>query len=72
MNTLKLEPYLEPKARWTRAGKHILAQYDDETVVVIKRIGPRSGREDVYPVLHVDVRTRLGLSDNPDRSAQPT
>ncbi|HET7544917.1 MAG TPA: DUF4291 domain-containing protein [Polyangiaceae bacterium] len=32
--TLELEPYLAQQAHWPAAGRHILAQFDDETVVV--------------------------------------
>ena len=34
-STLILEPYLhQKKTHWPRDGRHILAQYDDQTVVV--------------------------------------
>jgi len=32
--SLELEPYLAQQAHWPAAGRHILAQFDDESVVV--------------------------------------
>lgn len=36
---LQVEPYLSQNARWPGAGRHILAQFDDETVVVYQAYG---------------------------------
>lgn len=33
-NLFKLESYLEQNARWPISGKHILAYYDDESIIV--------------------------------------
>jgi hypothetical protein len=41
---LVTEPYLEQKARWPQSGRHILAQYDAETVVVHQAYRPSIGR----------------------------
>ena len=38
------EPYLDQRERWPRAGRHILAQYDDHTVVVYQAYRPSIGR----------------------------
>src|SRR4051794_17706264 len=38
------EPYLAHKARWPRSGRHILAQFDDESVVVYQAYNPAIGR----------------------------
>ena len=40
---LRLEPYLEQRPRWPAAGRHILAQYDDETVIVYQAYRPEIG-----------------------------
>jgi hypothetical protein len=40
---LKLEPYLEQNARWPAAGRHVLAHYDDESVVVYQAYRPSIG-----------------------------
>jgi hypothetical protein len=37
---MKLEPYEAQRARWPRLGRHILAQYDDESVVVYQAYSP--------------------------------
>lgn len=37
------ESYLAQKARWPASGRHILAQYDDETVVVYQAFRPSTG-----------------------------
>lgn len=37
------ESYLVQKARWPKSGRHILAQYDDETVVVYQAYRPSIG-----------------------------
>lgn len=41
---LRLAPYLEQLARWPAAGRVILAQYDDDTVVVYQAYRPEIGR----------------------------
>lgn len=40
---LRLAPYLEQRARWPAAGRHILAQFDDEVVVVYQAYRPEIG-----------------------------
>ena len=40
---LALAPYLEQRARWPAAGRHILAQFDDEAVVVYQAYRPEIG-----------------------------
>jgi len=37
---LKTEPYLEQRARWPKTGRHILAHFDDESVVVYQAYRP--------------------------------
>ena len=44
MKTLQTSPYLEQAARWPREGNHILAQYDDESVVVYQAYRSSVGR----------------------------
>jgi hypothetical protein len=41
---LKLESYSQQAARWPAAGRHILAQYDDESVIVYQAYRPAIGR----------------------------
>ena len=41
---LNTAPYLEQSARWPASGRHILAQYDDEGVVVYQAYRPSIGR----------------------------
>jgi hypothetical protein len=41
---LTLAPYLEQRATWPAAGRHILAQYDDASVVVYQAYRPEIGR----------------------------
>src|SRR4051794_22208495 len=41
---LKTEPYLEQLRRWPPTGRHILAQLDDESVVVYQAYRPAIGR----------------------------
>ena len=41
---LPTEPYAEQVARWPTAGRHILAHYDDETIVVYQAYRPSIGR----------------------------
>ncbi|MCA9720236.1 MAG: DUF4291 domain-containing protein [Myxococcales bacterium] len=43
MRTLEFEPYREQRARWPDAGRHILAQFDDESVVVYQAYRPEIG-----------------------------
>lgn len=40
---LKTEPYLEQVKRWPSQGRHILAQFDDESVVVYQAYRPALG-----------------------------
>lgn len=40
---LQTEPYEEQAARWPRAGRHILAQFDEESVVVYQAYRPAIG-----------------------------
>jgi hypothetical protein len=40
---LKTEPYLEQRQRWPATGRHILAQFDDESVVVYQAYRPEIG-----------------------------
>lgn len=43
MSQLKLAPYVSQAVQWPKQGKHILAQYDDETVIVYQAYNPRIG-----------------------------
>ena len=43
MRTLQLAPYLDQRAGWPATGHHILAQYDDDTVVVYQAYRPSIG-----------------------------
>jgi hypothetical protein len=40
---LRTEPYLEQRQRWPASGRHILAQFDDESVVVYQAYRPEIG-----------------------------
>jgi hypothetical protein len=40
---LQLTPYREQRERWPRRGRHILAQYDDDTVIVYQAYRPSIG-----------------------------
>jgi hypothetical protein len=42
--SLNTEPFLEQNARWPAAGRHILAQFDTESVVVYQAYAPPIGR----------------------------
>jgi Domain of unknown function (DUF4291) len=42
--TLRLEPYPAQAARWPTAGRHVLAQYDDDSVVVYQAYRPAIGQ----------------------------
>jgi hypothetical protein len=44
---LRLEPYLLQNARWPSAGRHILAQFDAESVVVYQAFRPAIAEEAV-------------------------
>src|SRR5579884_2519880 len=37
------EPYLTQLARWPRTGRHILAQYDDNSIIVYQAYRPTIG-----------------------------
>jgi hypothetical protein len=41
---LIMEPYSEQVKAWPKEGRHILAQYDDETVIVYQAYRPSIGR----------------------------
>jgi hypothetical protein len=41
---LVTEPYLEQRQRWPGRGRHIVAQFDDESVVVYQAYRPEIGR----------------------------
>jgi hypothetical protein len=41
--TLLFEPYVEQLAHWPSAGRHILAQFDDESIVVYQAYRPEIG-----------------------------
>src|SRR6476469_8467285 len=41
---LKTEPYSEQRKRWPASGRHILAQFDAESVVVYQAYRPEIGR----------------------------
>lgn len=43
MTSLRTEAYLTQSERWPAAGRHILAQYDDDTVVVYQAYRPSIG-----------------------------
>src|SRR3954464_2375850 len=40
---LQTEPYLEQRQRWPAIGRHVLAQFDDESVVVYQAYRPEIG-----------------------------
>jgi hypothetical protein len=40
---LVTETYLTQEARWPQTGRHILAQFDDETVLVYQAFRPETG-----------------------------
>ncbi len=44
MTTLVLEPYPAQRARWPARGQHVLAQFDDEAVVVYQAYRPAIGQ----------------------------
>jgi hypothetical protein len=41
---LPTQPYLEQVQAWPSAGRHILAQYDDRSIVVYQAYRPSIGR----------------------------
>jgi len=41
---LATEPYLEQNARWPKSGRHILAQFDADSIVVYQAYRPSIGR----------------------------
>jgi hypothetical protein len=41
--TLMIEPYLAQEAHWPRSGRRILAQFDEESVVVYQAYRPAIG-----------------------------
>ena len=43
MTTLALEQYLAQNARWPESGRHVLAQFDDNAVVVYQAYRPSIG-----------------------------
>ncbi len=47
--TLRLEPHAEQELRWPTSGRHVLAQYDDDCVVVYQAYRPETAR---YAVEH--------------------
>lgn len=47
--TLQTELYTEQAVRWPKEGRHILAHYDDETIVVYQAYRPSIGR---YAIEH--------------------
>ncbi|WP_437570404.1 DUF4291 domain-containing protein [Sorangium sp. So ce542] len=53
MEKLVLEPYAAQAARWPAAGRHILAQFDAETLVVYQAYRPSIAR-------HAALHQRLG------------
>jgi hypothetical protein len=44
MSSLQLEPYRAQQARWPGRGRHVLAQYDDDRVVVYQAYRPSIGQ----------------------------
>src|SRR5689334_15253432 len=44
MSGLRLESFQAQSARWPAAGRHVLAQFDDETVVVYQAYRPSIGQ----------------------------
>ncbi len=42
---LRLAPYREQRPRWPAAGRHIMAQFDDEVVVVYQAYRPEIGHD---------------------------
>jgi hypothetical protein len=44
LTRLRLAPYAEQVEKWPRAGRHIMAQWDDEGVIVYQAYRPAIGR----------------------------
>lgn len=44
ITNLAIEPYVEQVKRWPTTGQHILAQFDDDTIIVYQAYGPSIGR----------------------------
>jgi hypothetical protein len=44
MTSLRLESFQAQSARWPASGRHVLAQYDDESVVVYQAYRPSIGQ----------------------------
>ena len=44
MTKLRTEPYVAQTERWPKSGRHILAQFDDASVVVYQAYRPSIGR----------------------------
>ena len=44
MSFVPTEPYLAQTARWPATGRHVLAHYDDDSVVVYQAYRPAIGR----------------------------
>jgi Domain of unknown function (DUF4291) len=44
MTSLRIEPYVAQRARWPVEGRHVMAQFDEETVVVYQAYRPSIGR----------------------------
>lgn len=42
-SALSLEPYVAQRSRWPRRGRHVMAQFDDERVVVYQAYRPAIG-----------------------------
>lgn len=40
---IQTEPYLQQQTRWPQSGKHILAQYDDASIIVYQAYNPSIG-----------------------------
>jgi len=57
---LRLEPYVDQRPLWPAAGRHILAQYDDEAIVVYQAYRPAIG-------LHTAAHGRFGGGWSRDR-----
>lgn len=41
---LEIKPYRDQRIDWPRAGRHVLAQYDDESVIVYQAYRPSIGK----------------------------
>lgn len=47
--TIPTEPYLAQRSRWPASGRHILAQFDEQTIIVYQAYSPAIGH---YAVQH--------------------